>query len=284
MNPSFAPVRNYLLGLQQRITSALTDIDGHAFISDPWEKPPGETLQGNGITQILENGHVFERAGCGFSHVRGPKLPPSATQHRPELAGSSFEAMGVSLVFHPRNPYVPTVHLNVRALLAQPASGEAVAWFGGGMDLTPYYGFDEDARHFHTECKKSLDGFDSSYYPRFKKWCDEYFFLKHRNEPRGVSDARGWVQHVHNPCREGGAEVHRRSDAPQGLRARRHPRRQDGKDSRVRALSRVQVSPRKGHTKTRPQARLFLVRGRQRDHTHRRVIVCSMTFYFKKYL
>ena len=186
MNPAFEPVRDFLLGLQQRITSGLSEIDGHAFISDPWEKPPGETLQGNGITQILENGNVFERAGCGFSHVRGPKLPPSATQHRPELAGSSFEAMGVSLVFHPRNPYVPTVHLNVRALLAQPASGEAVAWFGGGMDLTPYYGFDEDARHFHTECKKSLDGFDASYYPRFKKWCDEYFFLKHRNEPRGV--------------------------------------------------------------------------------------------------
>ena len=186
MNPSFEPVRDYLLGLQQRITSALSAIDGHAFMSDPWEKPPGETLQGNGITQILENGNVFERAGCGFSHVRGPKLPASATQHRPELAGSSFEAMGVSLVFHPRNPYVPTVHLNVRALLAQPVSGEAVAWFGGGMDLTPYYGFDEDARHFHTECKKSLDGFDTNYYPRFKKWCDEYFFLKHRNEPRGV--------------------------------------------------------------------------------------------------
>lgn len=131
MNPSFAPVRAYLLGLQESITSAISAIDGNAFLVDKWEKPAGETLQGNGITQILENGLVFERAGCGFSHVRGPKLPPSATQHRPELTGSSFEAMGVSLVFHPRNPYVPTVHLNVRALLAQPESGEAVAWFGG---------------------------------------------------------------------------------------------------------------------------------------------------------
>jgi coproporphyrinogen III oxidase len=129
---------------------------------------------------------VFERAGCGFSHVTGPKLPPSATQHRPELSGSAFAAMGVSLVFHPRNPYVPTVHMNVRALLAKPAHGDPVAWFGGGMDLTPYYGFDEDAVHFHTVCKQSLEGFDPQLYPRFKKWCDEYFYLKHRNEPRGI--------------------------------------------------------------------------------------------------
>ena len=110
---------------------------GTAFISDAWEKDPGEQLQGNGITQILENGIVFERAGCGFSHVRGPKLPPSATQHRPELNGSPFEAMGVSLVFHPRNPYVPTVHMNIRMIAATPSSGQTVAWFGGGMDLTP---------------------------------------------------------------------------------------------------------------------------------------------------
>jgi coproporphyrinogen III oxidase len=165
----------------------LTELDGQgSFISDAWEKPPGEMLQGNGITKIMEQGAVFERAGCGFSHVTGPKLPPSATQHRPELSGSAFEAMGVSLVFHPRNPYVPTVHMNVRALLAKSAHGEPVAWFGGGMDLTPYYGFDEDAVHFHTVCKQSLDGFDPQLYPRFKKWCDEYFYLKHRNEPRGI--------------------------------------------------------------------------------------------------
>jgi coproporphyrinogen III oxidase len=187
MTPAFEPVRNYLIDLQHRITAALTELDGQGtFISDAWQKPPGEMLQGNGITKIMEQGAVFERAGCGFSHVTGPKLPPSATQHRPELSGSAFEAMGVSLVFHPRNPYVPTVHMNVRALLAKPEKGDPVAWFGGGMDLTPYYGFEEDAVHFHTVCKQSLDGFDKQLYPRFKKWCDEYFYLKHRNEPRGI--------------------------------------------------------------------------------------------------
>jgi coproporphyrinogen III oxidase len=186
MNPVFAPVRTYLMGLQQRITSALTELDGHAFLSDSWEKPKGETLQGNGITMIMEQGNVFERAGVGFSHVTGPKLPPSATQHRPELNGSPFEAMGVSLVFHPRNPYVPTVHMNVRALMAKTQDGEPVAWFGGGMDLTPYYGFEEDAIHFHQTCRQALERFDEKLYPRFKTWCDEYFFLKHRNEPRGI--------------------------------------------------------------------------------------------------
>ena len=186
MNPAFESVQNYLKGLQQRITTALTELDGTSFLSDAWEKPAGETLQGNGITMIMEQGHVFERAGCGFSHVTGPKLPPSATQHRPELNGSPFEAMGVSLVFHPRNPYVPTVHMNVRALMARAPDGQSVAWFGGGMDLTPYYGFDEDAIHFHTTCKQALDGFGEHLYPRFKTCCDEYFFLKHRNEPRGI--------------------------------------------------------------------------------------------------
>ena len=186
MNPAFQPVQTYLKGLQHNITSALTDLDGTSFLSDTWEKPAGEPLQGNGITMIMEQGNVFERAGVGFSHVTGPKLPPSATQHRPELNGSPFEAMGVSLVFHPRNPYVPTVHMNVRALMARAPDGQSVAWFGGGMDLTPYYGFDEDAIHFHTTCKQALDGFGDHLYPRFKTWCDEYFFLKHRNEPRGI--------------------------------------------------------------------------------------------------
>ena len=186
MNPAFAPVRTYLMDLQQRITSALTQLDGKSFLSDSWEKPKGETLQGNGITMIMEQGNVFERAGVGFSHVTGPKLPASATQHRPELNGSPFEAMGVSLVFHPRNPYVPTVHMNVRALMARTETGEPVAWFGGGMDLTPYYGFEEDAVHFHSTCKQALEGFGEHLYPRFKTWCDEYFFLKHRNEPRGI--------------------------------------------------------------------------------------------------
>ncbi len=181
-----ATVRDYLTGLQTRITDAIAGIDGGKFLVDAWEKPAGETLQGNGITKILENGAVFERAGCGFSHVRGPKLPPSATQHRPELAGAPFEAMGVSLVFHPRNPYVPTVHMNVRMIAAKLADGAEVCWFGGGMDLTPYYGFEEDARHFHQTCKDALQPFGEDKYPRFKTWCDDYFFLKHRNEARGV--------------------------------------------------------------------------------------------------
>ena len=181
-------VRTFLLGLQKRITDAVAALDGQPFLADSWQKQPGEILQGNGVTLILEGGAVFERAGCGFSHVRGPKLPPSATQHRPELAGAPFEAMGVSLVFHPRNPYVPTVHMNVRMLAATPAEegAEPVCWFGGGMDLTPYYGFEADAAHFHQTCKDALKLFGDDKYPRFKQWCDEYFFLKHRNEPRGI--------------------------------------------------------------------------------------------------
>ncbi|WP_420821219.1 oxygen-dependent coproporphyrinogen oxidase [Ramlibacter rhizophilus] len=184
--PDIAHVRDWLLGLQQRITSACADIDGKAFLSDPWRKPEGERLQGDGVTAILENGNVFERAGCGFSQVRGPQLPPSATQHRPELAGAPFEAMGVSLVFHPRNPYAPTVHMNVRMIAATPAGGEPVCWFGGGMDLTPHYGFEEDARHFHRVCKDALAPFGEDKYPRFKRWCDEYFSLRHRGEQRGI--------------------------------------------------------------------------------------------------
>ncbi|MBT0569351.1 oxygen-dependent coproporphyrinogen oxidase [Curvibacter sp. CHRR-16] len=186
-----AVVRSYLLDLQHRITSAIAALDGGAaFAVDNWRKEQGESLQGDGCTQILEDGAVFERAGCGFSHVRGPKLPPSATQHRPELAGAPFEAMGVSLVFHPRNPYVPTVHMNVRMICALPTVGEKagheVCWFGGGMDLTPYYGYAQDAQHLHQTCKDALEPFGADLYPRFKRWCDEYFFLKHRNEPRGV--------------------------------------------------------------------------------------------------
>ncbi|MBK7118978.1 MAG: oxygen-dependent coproporphyrinogen oxidase [Comamonadaceae bacterium] len=179
-------VRAYLQDLQTRITTAIEAIDGTPFVQDAWTKAPGEALQGNGITRILEGGPVFERAGCGFSHVSGPRLPPSATQHRPELAGAPFEAMGVSLVFHPRNPYVPTVHMNVR-MIAATASGQApVCWFGGGMDLTPYYGFEEDAVHFHTVCRDALAPFGADKYPRFKTWCDEYFYLKHRGEQRGI--------------------------------------------------------------------------------------------------
>jgi len=179
-------VRGWLTGLQQRITTACGEVDGKPFRSDAWCREPGEPLQGEGVTMILEDGNVFERAGCGFSHVRGPKLPPSATQHRPELAGAPFEAMGVSLVFHPRNPHAPTVHMNVRMLAALPSNAPPVYWFGGGMDLTPYYGHDEDAIHFHSVCRDSLRPFGEDKYPRFKAWCDDYFFLKHRNEPRGI--------------------------------------------------------------------------------------------------
>jgi coproporphyrinogen III oxidase len=179
-------VKDYLKTLQNRITGAIAQLDGGSFISDAWKKPSGEALQGNGITQILENGKVFERAGCGFSHVTGPKLPPSATHDRPELSGAPFEAMGVSLVFHPRNPYAPTVHMNVRMLSAKTADGQTVAWFGGGMDLTPYYGFEEDAVHFHATCRDALNPFGEHLYPRFKTWCDDYFCLKHRNEQRGI--------------------------------------------------------------------------------------------------
>ncbi len=186
MTPVAESVREYLMGLQSRIVEAVSQKDGGTFVSDAWKKGPGEQLQGNGITKILENGAVFERAGCGFSHVQGPKLPPSATQHRPELAGAPFEAMGVSLVFHPRNPYVPTVHMNVRMIAATPINGDTVAWFGGGMDLTPYYGFSEDAVHFHQTCREALQPFGAELYPRFKTWCDDYFCLKHRDEQRGI--------------------------------------------------------------------------------------------------
>lgn len=186
METGIPAVRDWLTGLQKRITDGIAAVDGRPFRADAWKKEPGEPLQGEGVTMILEQGGVFERAGCGFSHVRGPRLPPSATQHRPELVGASFEAMGVSLVFHPRNPYAPTVHMNVRMLAALPQDAPPVYWFGGGMDLTPYYGYEEDAVHFHATCRDSLQPFGADKYPRFKAWCDDYFFLKHRNEPRGV--------------------------------------------------------------------------------------------------
>jgi coproporphyrinogen III oxidase len=179
-------VREYLLGLQRRIVERFEAIDGKAFRADAWEKPPGSPLGGGGLTRIVEEGNLLERGGVGFSHVLGERLPPSATAQRPELAGRAFEAMGVSLVFHPRNPYVPTVHMNVRLFRAHAAGQPDVYWFGGGMDLTPYYGFEEDARHFHAVCRAALEPFGAALYPRFKRWCDEYFFLKHRNEPRGI--------------------------------------------------------------------------------------------------
>jgi coproporphyrinogen III oxidase len=179
-------VREYLIGLQQRIVDRFWNLDGTPFRADPWEKPRDAALGGGGLTQILENGKLLERGGVGFSHVVGRRLPPSASAHRPELAGRGFEAIGVSVVFHPRNPYVPTVHMNVRFFVAHAEDQQDVYWFGGGMDLTPYYATEEDARHFHATCKAALAPFGDDKYPRFKKWCDEYFFLKHRDEPRGI--------------------------------------------------------------------------------------------------
>jgi coproporphyrinogen III oxidase len=180
-------VRDWLLGLQARIVAAFEAEGGDAFGRDAWSRPAGGALEGDGLTRIVEDGALLERGGSGFSHVRGKSLPPSATQHRPELAGAPFEALGVSLVFHPRNPHVPTVHMNVRMLSARaPGAAEAVVWFGGGMDLTPYYGFEEDARHFHRTLRDVLTPFGAERYPAYKRWCDEYFFLKHRNEPRGI--------------------------------------------------------------------------------------------------
>lgn len=190
--PDTAAVLQYLRDLQQRLITALSAQESSSGsadnigLFDPWEKEAGSPLQGQGLTWILEEGAVFERVGCGFSAVRGARLPPSASQHRPELAGAAFEACGVSLVAHPRNPYAPTAHMNVRMLAAQPEGQAPVCWFGGGMDLTPHYGFEDDARHFHRTCRDALAPFGAEYYPRFKRWCDEYFFLKHRGEARGV--------------------------------------------------------------------------------------------------
>ena len=180
--PDTAAVKTYLLDLQARIVAALEAADGLPFRTDSWDRAEG----GGGISRLIEEGRVLERGGVNFSHVLGDKLPPSASAHRPELAGRRWEAMGVSLVLHPRNPYAPTVHMNVRCFVALKDGETPVWWFGGGMDLTPCYGFAEDARHFHAACKSALDPFGASLHPRFKAWCDQYFFLKHRNEPRGI--------------------------------------------------------------------------------------------------
>jgi coproporphyrinogen III oxidase len=180
-------VRGYLLDLQQKFVTALESLDGKTFASDPWERPHGNgAIHGGGITRIIEGGNIFERGGVGFSHVHGTQLPPSAAANRPDLAGRAWEAMGVSLVLHPRNPYVPTVHFNVRFFTATAPNKAPVWWFGGGMDLTPYYGFTEDARHFHQTCANALSPFGADLHPRFKQWCDDYFYLKHRQEARGI--------------------------------------------------------------------------------------------------
>ncbi|MGH8600536.1 MAG: oxygen-dependent coproporphyrinogen oxidase, partial [Burkholderiales bacterium] len=175
-------VKSFLTELQQTIIARLEALDGGRFRRDAWQRSEG----GGGLSCVLEDGELFERAGVNFSHVFGGRLPGSASAARPELAGRSFQAAGVSLVLHPRNPYVPTMHMNVRFLIAEKPEAEPVWWFGGGMDLTPYYGFHEDAVHFHRTCRDALAPFGDERYPHFKKWCDEYFYLKHRAEPRGI--------------------------------------------------------------------------------------------------
>ncbi len=181
--PNLDAVKAYLLDLQERICNALALEDGgEGFREDAWERPEG----GGGRSRVLEGGVVFEKAGINFSHVHGANMPPSATAHRPELAGRSFQAMGVSLVIHPRNPYVPTSHANVRFFIAEKPGAEPVWWFGGGFDLTPYYGNADDVRQWHGTARDACAPFGADVYPRFKKWCDEYFHLKHRDEPRGV--------------------------------------------------------------------------------------------------
>ncbi|OEY66149.1 oxygen-dependent coproporphyrinogen oxidase [Marinobacter sp. X15-166B] len=176
-------VHQYLLDLQASICERLTAADGkETFLTDTWTRPEG----GGGISRVLSNGAVFEKGGVNFSHVTGATLPPSATAHRPHLAGAPWEAMGVSLVLHPHNPYVPTSHANVRFFIAHPEGAEPVYWFGGGYDLTPYYGFEEDCVHWHETARHACQPFGDRVYPDYKRWCDEYFYLKHRDEPRGV--------------------------------------------------------------------------------------------------
>ena len=181
--PDIHIVKNYLLDLQDRICAALEAEDGQAhFAEDRWDRAGG----GGGRSRVLTEGAAFEQAGVGFSHVFGDQLPPSATAHRPELTGRKWQAVGVSLVIHPRNPYAPTSHANIRFFIAEKPGEAPIWWFGGGFDLTPYYGFDEDCVHWHRTAKAACDPFGPDVYARYKKWCDEYFMLKHRNEPRGI--------------------------------------------------------------------------------------------------
>ncbi len=193
--PDLSAVRNYLLSLQDTICAGLEAVDGEgSFLTDEWTRPAG----GGGRTRILTDSGVIEKGGVAFSHVHGDQLPPSASAHRPEVAGKPWQAMGVSLVIHPRNPYVPTSHMNVRFFCAGDGLEKSsiedrdseiknpIWWFGGGFDLTPYYGFEEDARHWHATAHDAVEPFGDHLYPRFKQGCDEYFYLKHRKEPRGI--------------------------------------------------------------------------------------------------
>jgi coproporphyrinogen III oxidase len=223
-------VREFLTELQELIVERLQQVDGKRFRRDEWSRAEG----GGGVTCVIEEGNVLERGGVNFSHVMGENLPPSATASRPQLAGRRFEAMGVSLVLHPRNPYAPTVHMNVRFFVAEKPGEAPVWWFGGGMDLTPYYGFEEDAVHFHTLCRNALTPFGADYYPRFKKWCDEYFYLRHRGEPRGVGGiffddfSEGGFEHAFNLTESVGDHflpayvpiLERRMNTPYGQRER----------------------------------------------------------------
>ncbi|QFS85251.1 MULTISPECIES: oxygen-dependent coproporphyrinogen oxidase [unclassified Marinobacter] len=181
--PDTQAVKDYLIGLQERICQRLEAVDGGAaFIRDSWQRPEG----GGGISRVISGGKVIEKGGVNFSHVMGDTMPASATAHRPQLAGAPWQAMGVSLVIHPENPHVPTSHSNVRFFIATPKDAEPVYWFGGGYDLTPYYGNQEDCVHWHQTARNACAPFGDDVYPRFKQWCDDYFYLKHRQEPRGV--------------------------------------------------------------------------------------------------
>lgn len=179
---AISTVKAYLLDLQNSICQAIEAIDGQFFIKDQWTYEQG----GGGESRILSEGKIIEKGGVNFSHVQGKALPPAATAKRPELENCRFEALGVSLVLHPLNPYVPTTHANVRFFAAEDPAGNVHWWFGGGFDLTPYYGFVEDCEHWHCTAKAACDSFGEEVYPRYKKWCDEYFYLKHRQEPRGI--------------------------------------------------------------------------------------------------
>jgi coproporphyrinogen III oxidase len=231
--PNIAAVRDYLLGLQDRICQQLEIVDGQEkFVEDAWERSDG--LAGGGRTRVLNNGAIIEQGGVNFSHVRGTSMPASATAGRPELAGRSFEAIGVSLVIHPHNPYAPTSHANVRFFIAEKEGEEPIWWFGGGYDLTPYYGFEEDAVHWHQTAKNACDPFGEDVYPKYKKWCDDYFYLKHRDETRGAGGLffddlnEGGFEHCFNFLQSVGDSytkayvpiMERRKDTPFGERER----------------------------------------------------------------
>ncbi|EDY87245.1 coproporphyrinogen III oxidase, aerobic [gamma proteobacterium HTCC5015] len=234
-----AAVSDYLRALQEQIAQGLSAVDGAAFVHDQWEREPDERLGGGGRGLVLESGEVIEKGGINFSHVFGREMPASATAHRPELAGRRFEAMGVSLVMHPRNPYAPTSHANVRFFIAEKDGAEPVWWFGGGYDLTPFYGFESDCQHWHRTAQAACAPFGEDVYPHFKRWCDEYFYLKHRDEPRGVgglffddingeADARWNFDNAFALMRSVGDSyldayvpiLERRKDAPYGERER----------------------------------------------------------------